>query len=138
LLPPGSSNPRASKNIEKINSLGVEQVVTACSGCYGIMKLSYSELAPLEPRVLHISELLAALVEDGRIKLGPVPRRVTYHDPCHLACHGGITGEPRRLLEAIPGLELIEIARTGKDALGLGDGLPVLDLVELVLEPASD
>ncbi len=40
--------------------------------------------------------------------LGRVPLRVVYHDPCH-ARHGqGIITEPRRLLAAIPGLELVE------------------------------
>ena len=177
---------QARKNIEKINSLGVGQVVTACSGCYGIMRLSYPDIGDLEPRVLHISELLAQLVAEGRLKLGPLPRKVTYHDPCHLARHGGITVEPRKVLEAIPELELVEMARAGEnarccggggglrtghpeeaariagerqqeafetgagalvtccpfcemnlaDALALGQGLPVLDLVELVLESA--
>ena len=178
---------QAGKNIEKINSLGVEQVVTACSGCYGIMKLSYPDVGVLKPRVLHISELLARLVAQGKLKLGPLPRKVTYHDPCHLARHGGITRAPREVLEAIPELELVEMARTGNnarccggggglrtghpeeaskiaaerqreavetdtdalvtccpfcemnlnDALVSGRGLPVLDLVELVLESAK-
>lgn len=177
---------QAGKNIEKINALGVEQVVTACAGCYGIMKLSYPDVAPLEPRVLHVSEMLARLVEEGSLRLGPLPRKVTYHDPCHLARHGGITDEPRKVLEAITGLEVVEMARTGEnarccggggglrtghpdeaariaserqqeavetgaealvtccpfcemnltDSLALGDGLPVLDLVELVFESA--
>ncbi|MCK9994680.1 MAG: (Fe-S)-binding protein [Candidatus Krumholzibacteria bacterium] len=40
--------------------------------------------------------------------LGSVPLRVAYHDPCH-ARHGqGIVDEPRMLLTAIPGLEIVE------------------------------
>jgi heterodisulfide reductase subunit D len=177
---------QAQKNAEKINALGVEQVVTACSGCYGIMKLSYPQVAPLESPVIHVSELLDRLIEEGRLDLSPLHRKVTYHDPCHLARHGGIIEEPRRVLEAIPELELVEMARSGENArccggggglrtghpteaariagerqrealetgaealvtccpfceisltegIGPGEGLPVVDLVELVLESA--
>ncbi len=175
---------QARRNIEKLNSLGVEKIITACSGCYGIMKHEYPKVAPLEPEVLHISEVLAGLVEDGGLVLGPVERTVTYHDPCHLARHGGVTSPPRRVLEAVPGLRLVEMSRTGTnarccggggglrtghtdtavevasrrqseavetgaealvtccpfcemnlgDALQQGSGLPVVDLVEIVLE----
>ena len=175
---------QANRNIEKLNSLGVKSIITACSGCYGIMKHEYPKLAPFEPEVLHVSEVLASLIDSGSLELGTVKRRVTYHDPCHLARHGGVTAAPRKVLEAIPGLELIEMSRTGMnarccggggglrtghtenavevasgrqaealeteaealvtccpfcemnltDASGAGPGLPVVDLVEIVLE----
>ena len=175
---------QAERNIEKLNALGVERIITACAGCYGIMKHEYPKVAPFEPEVLHVSEVLAGLIEEGRLELGPVERRVTYHDPCHLARHGGVTAPPRRVLEAIPGLQLVEMSRTGtnarccggggglrtghtdsavevasgrqsealetgaemlvtccpfcemnlSDALNAGVGLPVIDLVEVVLE----
>ena len=113
---------QASKNIEKINSLGVDKVVTACAGCYGIMKLEYPRVASFGPEVLHISEVLAELVSDGRLVPGEVNRKVTYHDPCHLARHGGVIEEPRKVLEAIPGLELVPMSRTGKNARCCGGG----------------
>lgn len=113
---------QAGKNIEKLNSLGVEKIITTCSGCYGIMKLEYPEVAALDPEVLHISQVLAELLEEGRLELGELERTVTYHDPCHLARHGGITEEPRRVMAAVPGLELVEMARSGKNARCCGGG----------------
>src|SRR5262249_58705905 len=41
--------------------------------------------------------------------LGPLPLRVAYHDPCHLAHGQKVRSEPRALLRAIPGLELAEL-----------------------------
>jgi glycolate oxidase iron-sulfur subunit len=38
-----------------------------------------------------------------------VPLRVVYHDACHLAHAQGVRDEPRELLRAIPGLELLEV-----------------------------
>jgi glycolate oxidase iron-sulfur subunit len=40
------------------------------------------------------------------------PIRAAYHDACHLAHGQGIRSEPRRLLQAIPGIELAEIAES--------------------------
>ena len=114
---------QAQKNIEKINALGVDSVVTACAGCYGIMKHEYPKVAPFAPEILHISEVLARLVEEGTLELGPVrPRVVTYHDPCHLARHGGVVTEPRTVLAAIPGIELVEMARIGLNSRCCGGG----------------
>ena len=43
---------------------------------------------------------------------GSVPARVTYHDACHL-CHGQkITAQPRQLLHAVPGLEVVPLAES--------------------------
>jgi len=41
---------------------------------------------------------------------GPLPRRVAYHDACHLAHAQGIRAQPRELLRSIPELELLEVA----------------------------
>jgi glycolate oxidase iron-sulfur subunit len=41
--------------------------------------------------------------------LGPLPLKVTYHDPCHLAHGQKVRAEPRALLRAVPGLELVEL-----------------------------
>jgi len=113
---------QAVRNAEKLNALGVKTIVTACSGCYGVMKLEYPRVAPLEPEVLHVSELLASLIAEGKLVPGRVERKVTYHDPCHLARHGGVVDAPREVLRAIPGIELVEMARTGMDARCCGGG----------------
>jgi heterodisulfide reductase subunit D len=113
---------QASKNIEKLNALGVKKIITACSGCFGIMKHEYPKVAPFEPEVLHLSEVLASLIEEGRLDLQPVDRKVTYHDPCHLARHGGVVEAPRKVLDAIPGLEVIEMSRVGMNVRCCGGG----------------
>jgi len=77
-------------------------IVAEAAGCGHELK-SYGE--EFQEKVVDGVVLLAGL---DLPPLGRVPLRVVYHDPCH-ARHGqGIIAEPRRLLAAIPGLELVE------------------------------
>jgi glycolate oxidase iron-sulfur subunit len=107
----------ARKTIRVFESAGVEQVVVNTSGCGAHMK-AYGTLLAGDPawaeraarfatRVRDISEFLAR--EPLRGPLAAVRRRVTYHDPCHVAHGQKIRKEPRALLAQIPGLEVVEL-----------------------------
>ncbi|HEY5493140.1 MAG TPA: (Fe-S)-binding protein [Candidatus Anoxymicrobiaceae bacterium] len=113
---------QAGRNIEKLNSLGVSTIITACAGCFGIMKHEYPKVAPFDIEVLHASEALDSLIREGRLQPGPLERKVTYHDPCHLARHGGVVDAPRSVLASIPGIEVVEMARIGTNARCCGGG----------------
>jgi Fe-S oxidoreductase len=47
---------------------------------------------PLPYAVLHISEFLAQLKREGRLKLKPLEGSITYHDPCQISRRGGARG----------------------------------------------
>ncbi len=82
----------ARRNVELVNKLNVETLVTSCAGCYRMFRVEYPTVAELGFEVLHTSQLLEKLIRDSSLKLtGKVPLKVTYHDPCHL----GRLGEPR-------------------------------------------
>jgi glycolate oxidase iron-sulfur subunit len=92
-------------------------VVVNAAGCGAHMK-AYGHLLRHDPAwaargaafartVVDVTEFLARAPLVG--PLGPLPLRATYHDPCHLAHGQKVRGEPRALLRAVPGLELVEL-----------------------------
>ena len=120
------------KNIRNIRERGVKTIYTSCPGCWVTLAHHYREWAEKlglewEVEVRHISELAAELVRDGKLSFRhEVPLKVTWHDPCHIARHGGIYDQPRRVLAAIPGLELAEMEHNREDGLCCGGVLTLI------------
>jgi glycolate oxidase iron-sulfur subunit len=103
--------------IEQLEATGADAIAVNAAGCGSSMK-EWGHLfaddpawagraAALAGKVKDISELLAALSPVATRH--PIRLRVAYHDACHLAHAQRIRAEPRALLAAIPGLELVEL-----------------------------
>jgi glycolate oxidase iron-sulfur subunit len=61
-------------------------------------------------RVFDASEFLFSSGLEESLKKAPgLAARATYHDACHLAHGQNVRSEPRRLLESVPGLELVPL-----------------------------
>jgi glycolate oxidase iron-sulfur subunit len=90
----------------------LDHMVINAAGCGSAMKeygelLGSEEARAFSARVKDVSELLASVAP--RAPRHPLELRVVYHDACHLAHAQGIRDEPRELLRAVPGLELVEV-----------------------------
>jgi len=111
-------------NVEKVRSLGAKKLVAACPSCYHTWKHDYARILgePLGFEVQHETELLAGLVADGAFELKPFQQPVTYHDPCDLGRTSGIYDEPRRIIQAIPGITFTEMADNRENSLCCGGG----------------
>lgn len=107
----------AEQNIKAINAEDYDHIVTACASCGAALKYEYEHVLGDSPllktwqeisnHVLDISQFV--LRHCDRTKLGNLPIRVTYHDPCHLVRGMNVSAEPREILKAIPGLEFVEM-----------------------------
>jgi len=101
---------------------GKRKIVVNCPLCYKTLKESYRELLGVELPVYHLTQLLLSLIKNGAYKLKPLKIRVTYHDPCELGRGMGVYEEPRLVLGAIPGVELVEMELNREDSTCCGGG----------------
>lgn len=67
---------------------------------------------PLPFEVLHITEFLARLIREGKLKLKLYAKSVTFHDPCQVTRRGGAVNDSREILRAL-GVELREMEEHG-------------------------
>lgn len=114
----------AIHNVEQVKELGPRNLVFTCPSCYYAWKHIYPQFLELPPdlEILHATEYLARLIEEGKIQLGPLERVVTYHDPCDLGRKSGVYDAPRAILNSIPGLEFREMVSYGENAMCCGGG----------------
>ena len=109
-------------NLATLRAAGIKKVVVACGSCRRMWR-EYEKLGPLGFQVLHGIEYVDQLIHAGRLRfMKPVNQCVTYHDSCHLGRGVGIYDAPRRVLGAIPGLQLVEMVRNGRWAWCCGGG----------------
>jgi Fe-S oxidoreductase len=86
---------------------------------------------------LHYTQLLAPLV--GQINWAKeLNLRVTFHDPCYLGRQNGEYDAPRKLIEAIPGVQLVEMGRCRENAYCCGGGGGGMWLDDLTREHTTE
>lgn len=110
----------AQSNIEAF--AGVKKVIATSPHCYHTFKNEYPALGA-EFEVAHYTQILDQLIQEGKLKFSKeVKAKVIYHDPCYLGRHNDEYEAPRRVLQAIPGVELIEFPDNRQSSICCGGG----------------
>src|SRR5208282_3808329 len=92
-----------------------KEIIALSPHCMNTLRKEYGALGI---RVSHYSEIVAAMIKEGSIRpVASYDKKVIYHDPCFLGKQNNVFDEPRSILTAIPGLDLLEFSRSRETSL---------------------
>ena len=112
----------AIMNIENFKKYNVKTIVTTSPHDYNVIKNEYPKYGG-RFEVLHYTQYIEKLIGEGKLTFsGNVNKTVTFHDPCFLGRYNEVYDEPRKMLEAIPGVKLVEMPLSKVDAEFCGGG----------------
>lgn len=99
---------------------GAKKIIVISPHCLETFRKEYGDTC----QVILFAELLAELIREG--KLSPTKdlggMKITYHDPCFMGRHNGIYDAPREIINALPGIELLEMDRIREQSMCCGGG----------------
>ncbi|MDK1018492.1 MAG: heterodisulfide reductase-related iron-sulfur binding cluster [Actinomycetota bacterium] len=109
----------ALQNIETLNDLGVDKIIAQCPHCFNTLGNEYPQFGG-DYSVMHHSELLSRLVEEGRLVPTSTGESIVFHDPCYLGRHNDTFLAPRTIVDASG--TRVEMPRSGTNAFCCGAG----------------
>lgn len=109
----------AQQNVDTMNGYGVKKVITACPHCFNAIKNEFPQYGG-QFEVLHHTEVLARLLDEGRLTPKKRLGNIVYHDSCYLGRYNDIFEAPRAILARAG--EVTELPRKREKSFCCGAG----------------
>ena len=113
----------AMENIENLRKYQFKRILAHCPHCFNTLKNEYPQFEGGQFEVISHTQLILQLLESGRIKPElKQAEKIVFHDPCYMARYNNSVGTPRKILDAIKGINRVENLQRGKNAMCCGAG----------------
>ncbi len=107
------------ENAEEFKERGVEKIITLSPHAFNSFKNEYPDFF----EVSHYTQVLEELIEEEDLDLSSgFDGKVSYHDPCFLGRYNDVYDVPRKVLESVPGVELVEMDKNKEESFCCGGG----------------
>ena len=112
----------AKAQVAAIQARTFRTLLVSCPHCFNVLANEYPQFGA-KLKVVHHSQFLQEMVSSGVIRPStPSNEKVVYHDPCYLGRYQGVYESPRKVLEAIPGVAVTEMADCKQRSFCCGGG----------------
>jgi Fe-S oxidoreductase len=98
----------------------IRNLISLSPHCYNTLKNEYHAS---NINNMHYTQVIAEKVDQGKLKPSKrIEKKVAFHDPCYLGRYNNMYEQPRKILEAIPGVKLVEMYRNKRHSFCCGGG----------------
>lgn len=112
----------ARLNVERLNGLGIETLITSCPECYTTFHTTYPQHGlELNFQVVHLYDYLEKEIDRSAVSFQPLSKHFTFQDSCRLTRLENRPELPRLLLERLGSATFTEVSDSGKAAMCCGN-----------------